>query len=263
MSITQEAPAISNVPVVDFDKQKFDSLIDQKGYTCLLESSISCPCRQTSAAGHQPLSSCLNCGGTGWVFINKTKTKMIMHSMNNNTKFSEWSEEKIGTVSITTKDDAKLGFMDKVTVLDGESYYTETVHIKEYEGKLFSFVGYDIVSLLFCFLFKGPKEKLTLLREGIDFTVETNKIVFNKKFKKTLKLDEKFNIGIRYSHRPVFHVIDLPRDVMVTDIRNGVSVDSVKMPIHGIGRRAHYIAAFENLYGERLFDNSTIKSETC
>ena len=262
MSITQEAASFSELPSVNFEKSKFDDLINLKGYTVLLESSISCPCRQTSAGGHQALSDCLNCGGTGWVFINKSKTKMILHSMNNNTKFSEWSEEKIGTVSITTKDTDELGFMDKITVLDGQSYFTETIHAKEFDGILFSFTAYDVMEMKFAFLFKSAKEKLILLREGIDYTVNTNKIILDKKYKKTLTPDSKFNIGIRYTHRPVFHVIDLPIDIMVTEIINGDKKDVVKMPVHGIGRRAHYIAAFENLYGERLFDNSTI-STTC
>lgn len=255
-SITQEAPPVSSLPAVDFDKPDFENFITQKGYDVWHEKAIKCPCRNDSSGAHQPLSSCDNCAGSGWLFINRTKTKMVLHSMNMQTKYLQWSIDKVGTVSITARDIDKLAEMDRITVLDGETIYTETVHPIIHEKKLFAFLSYDIIAVEFAFIFEGPKKKLKRLFEGSDFIIDNNKILLDKKF--LPKKDEKFNVSLRYTHRPTYHILDIPRDAMVTDVEMGAGRESVQMPIHGIGRRAHYVPDFDNLEGSRVFDNSTV-----
>lgn len=257
-SITQDAPDISALPAVDFNKDDFETLLLQKGYNILLEKAIKCPCRGDSSAAHQPLSNCDNCGGSGWIFINRTKTKMVLMSMSHQTKYSEWSEQKLGTVSISARDIDRLGEMDRLTVLDGETTFTEVIHPKDFEGTLFCFTAYEIITLQFAFLFKDAKTKLTVLHEGIDFTLENSKLILDKKYKRDLDINGK-SIGLRYIHRPVYHVLDLVRDVMVTDIEGEGGRKPIQMPIHAMGRRAHYIPDLENLEGARVFDNSTVE----
>lgn len=266
-SITQPAPSIENLPFADFKKDEFETLIQQKGYNVWHESAIKCPCRGDSESGHQPLSDCGNCGGSGWLFINRTKTKMVLHSMNNQTKNSEWSLEKLGTVSITARDVDEIGEMDRITVIEGESFYTENCLPNLVQGKIFSFLAYEPINIKFVFLFTKSTEPLTILRDGFDFTIDKNKIILDNKFKKYLTQDteddlNRLKISLRYTHRPVYHVLDIPRDVMLTNLDPILPQEVIKMPIHAIGRRAHYVPGVEDLRNGTLFDNSTVVFDT-
>ncbi len=261
-SVVQQAPVITTVGV-DFDKPEFENLIYQKGYDVWHEKALKCGCRSNSTGGHQAQSDCQNCGGSGWFFINRTQTKMVLHSMNLQTKFLQWTEAKIGTVSISCMDVDKLGRMDRITVLQGESIYTETIHPVIYDDKLFAFLAYDILEIekdkqgnSFVFMFQGSGKAHKLLKEGTDFTVESNKILLNKKY--FSKKDVNYSIALRYKHRPVYHVWDIPRDAMVTDVYVGDSREPVQMPLHAIGMRVHNISDFDNLEGSRTIDNSTV-----
>ena len=96
--ITTPPANVDTTTRVDFNKPSFEKLIYQKGLDVVWEQAIHCPCKDDEAA-NQGLSSCKNCGGTGWVFINPEETKMIIHSMNLNTRYKEWSMEKLGSKS--------------------------------------------------------------------------------------------------------------------------------------------------------------------
>ncbi len=254
-SVTQSAPDISTTPAVDFNKDDFEDLIQQKGDDVYHEKAIRCACRTRNSGGHQALSDCKNCRGSGWIFINRTQTKMVLSSMSYQTKYAQWSEQKLGTVNITARDVDKLGEMDRITVLQGETVFSETVHPVFEEGQLFSFTAYDIVKLEFAFMFKNSQSKLILLQEGTDFTLVDNKILLNKN-----KNEDAYNISLRYVHRPTYHVIDLTRDAMITDIASSDGKrNPTQMPIHGVGRRAHYVPDAPNLDGTGVFDNSTVQ----
>ena len=253
----QQAPNLSGQPQVDFRKADFEAAIEQKGYRVYHEKSIKCPCGDDTNGNH-PLSSCKNCGGSGYNFVNKIETRMILSSMNIDTKYKEWSNERIGTAAITARDVDRISYMDKITLADSMSEFSQILHPQIIEinsfDKLVAFTFYDIEEIEAVFLFEGAGQKLKLLKNITDYTYQYNRIVLDDQYS---SLDNP-TISVRYKHKPQFLVIDIPRDIMNSPIVNKETgrLEEVALPLHAIGRRSHYVIDQENYLGNRIFDNS-------
>ena len=83
--IIEETPYDISESLPHFNKQDFDEAVFEHGYSVTLERALRCPC--AVEANNGALSNCTNCGGGGWVFINKRSTVIVTQSMNRNTKF--------------------------------------------------------------------------------------------------------------------------------------------------------------------------------
>ena len=239
---------------VDFILNDFEKLIWQKGYSVLHESALKCPCKSKNS-GQQ--SNCKNCGGSGWAFINAVETRMVIHSMNLTTQFKEWSEESIGTASVTCMDREKLSFMDKITVVDGKTIFGEVLFLKQLNTNLFFYTTYDIKEIQYIALFDTVTSKYTNLFYNTDFTYTKNKIILNPvKWTSLIPIDGDLSIIVRYVHSPVFLIIDLQRNTMVSDVKILGVESPEQFPIHAVGRRLHYVLDQENYSGTRILDNS-------
>lgn len=250
INVTQ--PSTSGKGRVDLVKSDFDAAIVQKGYDVYLDKVLYCPCRRKG--DNQALSSCKNCGGSGYVYINRYKTKMILQSMNIDTKFKEWSAENIGTVKITARDEENLAYMDRISVIGAEVMTAQTIHPIEYGGEMRGKVIYDIASIDEIFAFVDDGTKLKKLELNIDYTYVNNIIIFDNQY---LQGWDNFTVSIRYSHAPTFHIVDMVRETMTTKIKvPGSAERDVVMPIHAVGRRSHYVLDEQNYSGDYLLDNS-------
>ena len=249
-TIIQQSPPDLIQPRGDLELFRFNQLIWEKGLEVILERSIKCPCKQK---GGDNLTSCRNCLGTGEIFVNPIQTRMFVSSINANTKFSSWSETKLGTVSVSAMYIDKLNFMDRITILNSESCYSQVLYPFEFKQQLFAYTTYDIQSADALFVFEGEDQKLTKLVEDTDFTVQDNMILLDDKFKNKTYL----SLSMLYRHKVQFHVIDI-----VHDVRNSVVIGNdgkekdIKLPINAIARRSHYCLDSENFAGTLLFDNS-------
>ena len=257
--INRTPPNVSGQAKVDLRKNDFDTAVWQKGYDVYVDKAIKCPCAVESNNG--ALSSCKNCGGSGYVFINRYKTKLLLQSMNIDTKYKEWSQEKLGTVRITARTEDELSFMDRITMLTGLMSNTEIIHPftknNQKKGRLMQ----PPVEIEEVFCFVDGSQGLRKLNygtdvsvSGTDFSIENNIITFSKEFLTW----QHFSVTIRYKHYPTYHVIDLPRGVMETEALNKSNGrnEYTKMPIHAIGRLAHYVLDEQNLNEDFLLDNS-------
>jgi hypothetical protein len=251
VNITQAAaPALEGQPSVNFSKDSFEALIWQKGYRVYHDKATKCPCK---VKAHDNLSSCKNCGGSGWIFFNRVETKMILASMNLDTQYKDWAEETLGTVSLTARDSDKIGYMDRITVLDAETLFSEVVYPKTFKNERFARLTYDIKFIETVFLFSGAQNALTKLEPTTDFTFKNNYIVLDPKYN---DYDET-SITVRYIHAPQYHVVDMPRDTMSSPIKDTEGIPQEKlMPISAVGRRAHYVLDEQSYNGDYLFDNS-------
>lgn len=251
---------------VDLVKSDFDAAVWQKGYWIYLDKALRCPCR--SGNDHQALSSCKNCGGSGWVYLNRYKTKMILQSMNLDTKFKEWSEERIGTVRITAMNRDEIAFMDRITVIDGRTIVNDVIFPKDYYGELRARVNYEIISIDEIFMFDNSGVPLKRIFEGVDFEIlkdnqnkPTNLLRFDQKY---IGRDQ-LTISIRYQYAPQFHILDVTRQIMNTqaiDKSTGAEIVS-DMPISAMGRRSHYVLDEQNYNNDFLLDNSYNQGSGC
>lgn len=256
--ILQTPPTTISKDVAVLNQSDFDSLIWNKGYNVYYDKAIKCPCRNIS--DNQALTTCHNCGGSGWVFINKTKTKMVFQSMNIETKYKDWSEVKLGTVRISSLNKERVSFMDRVTLIDSVMTTSQILHFKMHsDDKLRAMCIYPIKSIEAMFMFSQVNQALTLLKEGEDFII---------KEQNWIELDDTFinvehpTITIRYEHNPMYHIIDTSRNIMTTDIYSGSDEKSLihqQMPLFSIGRLAHYVLDEEVYNGDYLFDNSFVQ----
>lgn len=246
----QQAPIVGSglIGRVDFDQKLYEDLIAVKGRKVLWEMAMPCPC-QTDRSQHLP--SCKNCSGVGWLFVNPVNTSMIVKQVNIITDYKPWSEEMRGTATITAPNSIRLSNMDRVSLLESESVFSETLQIKEEDGTLFSYFTYAPITILAMGLFIDVDSKIEWLPQteyeinGQYLTVQNGSVLVNGN-----------TITVRYIHRPVFHIIELQREVIET-YKNVGGVEKIqKLPISAVARRAHYLLGEKNLQGSLIFDNS-------
>lgn len=254
-TVVQETPADLGNPQVNWDRKKFDDFITSKGYQCEIERALKCPCANDPTG--QALTDCRNCFGTGWFFIDKQKTQLACTSMSNRTKHEVWSQVNAGMVTITARAKDKLGFMDKVTLIELESWFSQTFKLKLSKSeptKYFSFLIYKPIQVYDLYLFKNSDEPLVVIPESF-YQIDGNKILINKSLIESLGILEP-TISIRYTHNPCYHVIDVNRDLIKQDSLNDTNIETLNYPINCIGKRAHFMYESANYNGNVPFDNT-------
>lgn len=266
-STGQKKPVISTTPKdvgnpqANWDRKKFDDLISDKGYACYIERAMRCPCAHEETNG-QADSNCRNCNGTGWFFIEKTESVVVCTSMSNRSKYEQWSESNSGIVNISSRAQDKLGFMDRVTLIELESWFTQVLTIKNSLteiNKKFAFLIYDPIHVFDVYLYVDSDTPLIALKDS-EYTVSNSKISIEKSIIQNYTQKENPRISIRYTHRPVYHIIDINRDLIKQktiqicgqEDNNG----KTNFPLNCVGRRAHYMLDNPNYDGESVFDNT-------
>ncbi|MBR2265684.1 MAG: hypothetical protein IJ882_03270 [Paludibacteraceae bacterium] len=259
-------PAAVN-PRVGWDVNRFETLIQTQGYDALIDRALRCPC--CDRASGQAMSTCRNCGGRGWFFVDRTSTRLIAQHMDSKKRYDEWSEVNRGTASITTRGIDKLGFMDRIILTQLEEWFSETLRPVLWDNEFVAYPIYEPLEISNVFLFASDTAPLIPLSEDM-YTVQGNKIVFAAEIVNLVDIEAldiqdvnqiPLQITMRYSHYPVYHVIDMNRELM--RVREGKlcgqGYDEYlrQMPINVLARKAHYI--FDNQkWGETIYDNTVI-----
>jgi hypothetical protein len=276
------APSGANGTQSNFIKSAFDTLIWNKGYRVTIEECLRCPCK---GKGTNQQSDCRNCGGTGYVFINKRETRAVIHSQNMNTKFKEWSEENASQASATFMQEEEVSFMDRITVLDTNAIQEQVLFLIEQvngndesrsssesesqstliKDSAFYFAStYDIKEIKYIGIYNGSQNPIVPLVYGTDFTYKGNRIILStataRKYIDTAKEgNQDVSITLRYMYAVQYHVIDLPRETIQTNTKFG-EIDEgktgVNLPIHAQLRRSHYVLDEPNFDYNRLNDNN-------
>lgn len=246
-----KTPTFVNTPGVirvDFWDPDFSMLIDNKGYDAIWERALPCPCSKRQGA---VLSNCMNCGGTGWVFINPLKIKVVASSINKDTKYKEWSQERIGTASFTVRPEYHLNFMDKITLENSSSRDSENRIVYFLENKFLISTIYPIGGIIDIFKFVSPSAPLQKI-DSKDYEIQDRFVIF-----KNGVVTQGDSLTISYDHKVQYHILDLNHDV-----RNTIALDyssreeHIQLPISAVGRRVHNVLDAKDLSGTNLFDNS-------
>jgi hypothetical protein len=242
-------PQLNNTRA-DFNRSDFETLIAQKGRKVTLEKSLQCPCKGKST---NQQSNCRNCGGTGWVFINPTETRLVLQGMNITPNYKAWSEEITGDLKVTASDTEELTFMDRITVEDGRAIFTEVLFFKVRDVNTFAFTCYNIKEIKYIGYFKGVDQPFQRLAFGTDYTFEKNIVrIINPAI---IPVQGDISITIRYVHAPQYLMIDMKRESMETFVMES-SEKMVHLPIAGTARRQHYILGAPNLNGNNIISNN-------
>jgi len=232
----------------DFLFPEFDVLVDNKGYDIIWERAIKCPCSKNTGTH---LSTCKNCQGGGWVYINPLQIKAVAQSINKTTKFKEWSIEMLGTASFTVKSQYQLGFMDKITLINSISPFSEVRMVNRFQDRLIANLVYPPLLIVDIFKFDKPEEPLILLDEN-SYQIHGNFIEFAHN---SVQPDD--CIAVSYKHKVQYNILDLNHDVRNTIILDNQSRETdINLPISAIGRRRHNIPDTLNFVGDNIIDNS-------
>lgn len=259
ISQTPHSPAYG--PSVGWRPEAFNHLIQSQGYEALIDRALRCPCSEKST-GHA-LSTCKNCLGRGWLFVNRFETMVVAQRMDNKKHFEQWGEINRGTASITTKGVDKIGFMDRITLTQLEAYYSEVVRPRLLDEELVAYPVYEPLEVHEVYLFVSDNKALKPLKND-EYEVVGNKIRFSKTLldeveSNDLNKVEEISITIRYTHHPVYHVIDSNRELMRVRRSKACSYNKQEltdMPINVLARKAHFIFDSQK-HGMELIENST------
>ena len=264
-----QTPPTSMSPNVGWDVNKFETLIQTQGYDAFIDRALRCPC--VDKATGQALSTCKNCLGRGWFFVDRTETRLIAQHMDSKKHYENWSEVNRGTASITTKGIDKLGFMDKIILTQLEEFYSEIIRPIYFQGEIIAYPVYEPLKVTDMFLFASDNEKLINIKED-EYVIDGNKIVFDLGIQDKISIDDMnvknkseipISISIRYSHFPVYHVIDVNRELMKVRESRFCSYNDEKlrqMPINVLARKAHYLFDAQK-FGEESFENTVLPSK--
>ena len=251
---TSTSPNLIGQPDVQFRPDDFDALVYSKGYEVIHEKAASCPCK--SKSNNTPLSSCQNCSGTGWVLFNPNITRMVLQGMNVNTRYMQWSQENIGTVAITSRSVDQLGFMDRITVKDSDSVFSQTLHPWSNNNELFAFTVYDIRDIYEVFLFQAVDQPLIKLGTN-SYSYERNKLILDSSY---ADIDD-LSVSIRYRHWTEYHIVDILKEnrrSYISDASTKGKQQSAMFPFNSIARRSHYVIDPLNQTGTGRIDNSYV-----
>lgn len=235
----------------EFDKPEFDKAIWAKGYEVLLEKALRCPCHGEGAA----LLDCQNCFGTGYFYVNPTKTKSLITGINQTTQYKSWSSELLGTYAVTVMDEDKsnLSYYDRVTFLTEYSYFSENLEIRENNGVFFVFTTYKIQQLLAIYSFESSDKKLNKISS---FHIKDDNpycLILDVE-----EIPQNGYVSVYYKHFVEGHVIDTPHFIRAswnTDKLSGQQ-KKIQLPIQAIVRLSHLIATDKpNFDGSGLIIN--------
>lgn len=244
----------NNSPQPQFNVQEFNDAIWDKGYDVFVEKGMRCPCINEGDNVHS--SSCLNCGGSGWFYIDRKETRMLVQSITRITKHQQWSAKDIGTASLTVMAKDKLSYMDRVILRELESWYSQVLYFHENDDAddLFAFTLHNPIEVLHMYLFKGAGQKHQILEQGTDYTIEGSKITLNYA---TFSVLEKPTVSIRYSHNPEFYIMDTNRDLLKQKTKSCPSSQLPEnYPLNYVAKRGEFVPDIQNYAGDLLFDNS-------
>ena len=125
---------------VRFQPWRFKSLVFDKGYDVYVDRALRCPCVVESTG--QALTDCNNCLGTGWIFVDRKETRLVLQGMGMEKKYENWSEINIGSARVTYNPEDNLAYMDRIILKDVEGHFNETQPIVDYDNNKTVFLIY-------------------------------------------------------------------------------------------------------------------------
>lgn len=235
---------------VRLQPERFDSLVFDKGYEVFIEKAYRCPCSVKGSG--QPLVSCNNCLGVGWIFTDGTDTRAVIQGITAKINNENWTQTNSGFSRITVRAIDRLSFMDRITIKDLEGYFNEVVFKKKLGNKDVFITEYPILSVESIFMFESADKPLNRLKEGEDFEIERTNII------RLLKDFNSDSISIRYRHSITYHVVEMTRDILRVRTKQckDYNEELKDMPISGVIRKSHYLFENSKFYAdERLINN--------
>lgn len=245
-----------------FIPPRFEQAIANKGYPVFHERALRCPC--LVKGNTTPLSNCKNCGGTGWIFVNKVETQMLFSSMGSKKNYSyQWSEADAGTAKVSCNPRDRVAYMDRLTLKLATTWFSQTLFLEKVPSRddvLLAFLAYfPVLDIESAYLFRNENEPLILLKPDLDFHIVENRVEFGIDYPFPHNDGQAPTLTLRYKHNPQYHITEILRDVIQTPVRSRENPEVrtyMELPFHAVAQKAHYVLDAPNALGKSVFDNS-------
>jgi hypothetical protein len=239
---------------VDFDEGRYETLIAQKGVDLLVEKALQCPCKTASI---NQLSTCRNCGGTGWVFVNPRRTRLVVQGMGIKKIEEVWTSLMKGIIRVSFPPYEDLAHMDRITRLNANSVFAETFQLTEANNKVFGFITYQPKEIEYIGLYQNDTEPFLQLTTA-QFTVTNNRIDLIGVDLDAFEIDANnpLTATIRYVHAPTFNVIDVDREPLDNYKWTGTGEQLQELPGKALAQRTHNLEDLVKLRQGKLLNNN-------
>jgi hypothetical protein len=218
---------------VDFKPNDFAFLIETKGYLIAWERASMCPCTPVATQTQQADPNCELCGGSGWFyfgppendpqdldgyefddlqadFLEQTSAYVIrgiMTSVNNNPDnlnvVGNWVG---GTSNLTVRAENKVGYYDKITVLDAQIVFAEML---EADGTLALASRYPLTGINYL------RSESTVYEIGTDYYIEKGQLLWYSGKQPASGT----RVAAHYLCYPTYLISDHPHVARVTSIK--------------------------------------------
>jgi hypothetical protein len=213
---------------VDFKPDQFDLAIETKGYLLLWERAALCPCTPVATQTEQPDPNCTLCHGHGWLYFgaseaqvltNYTLTELQQQMLDDSEgmiirgvitsiteredpvdKISRWVE---GTANLTVRYGNRIGYYDKLTMLDAEIVFSEII---ETDGTNILPTRYPVVGV------NQLRSVSKIYNIGVDFHINKGVIEWLPGYIPSSEI----RLAIHYLCHPVWLVVEHPHAARVT-----------------------------------------------
>jgi len=237
MPVLKKQPGAIGLPVgikdlvrADFRNDMWIRAIESKGYRIAWAQTAQCPCKSVADQTDQADPNCTLCKGSSWIFFrpvgavvnpkivgpltpvqqrvvndNAAIVHGIMTSLGNSKKPWEQTGPRLeGTANVTLRAENKIGFYDRITVLDALIVYSQLLKAGLPTQPLVT--RYPIVSVNLL------RSKSTVYAEGVDYDLVVGDIVW-----KTGKAPVKDTpIVCHFLCHPTYRVMEHPHSTRLT-----------------------------------------------
>lgn len=241
-------------PRADFEEIRYEQIVAQHGMDCIHEKALQCPCKSEQI---NALSTCKNCGGTGWIFVNAKLIRIVIQGMNYKKMEDVWSSLMNGIINISYLPEHELAYYDRITRINAKSIFSEVIDFEEAsDGTAFGFLSYPPKIIEHVALYQSDTQKLLPLERN-QYTITNNRInLVDVSLPVFDKIEAPLTATIRYSHAPTFNIIEVQRESFDKFKWNGTGEQLQELPGKAIARRTHQLEDMMKLRNGKLFDNS-------
>ena len=251
-------------PRADFRTDQFTATIETKGYRLAWSRATKCPCESVNEQTRQPDPTCALCSGKGWIWFapsepviediageldevqalvvanqNAGVIRGIMSGiMKRNKAYTEVGNWVEGDMSVTVRAENKIGFWDRLTHLDSEMIFVETVKVG-YSRTGVEGVASDPLDTRYLVTHINEVRTIdTVLVADEDYGVEDGRVVWKTGHEPTLGT----KLSVHYLMHPTWLIVDQPHAIRTTlqKLKKATTKtpqgDPVALPVQAHGR---------------------------
>jgi hypothetical protein len=214
------------------DSLKYDAAVQEQGYDVVLHKSVRCACKAKQAGSFSVY--CKTCGGFGLFFVSPLNTRAIIQSISGNDKQDRGNLVDLEESRATFESSIYLTELDKITVADSVSVFTEILNPKVVDGQVIAPLMYAPLEdgIEYIGYYEAATDTMKVI-EPLDYSITGNRITVENSLKPVSGV---FSLSIRYKHRLEFLVQRLIREESrfrnVRDVSQNVAKYAIIKKMH-------------------------------